>query len=310
MFIGIDIGGSLVKIAFREENRVRFWIKPTTLVEDPAGWFERLIRRLPQWVYRAFQSGKLRGVGIGVPGEVQDPGVVVQSPHLPRWRKIPLASILSRELGVPVLVENDAHMAALGVCGFSEKLGIPSRGNLFVFTLGSGVGGGWILSGKLYRQPLGGEMEIGHAPLGTGERICTCGRQGCVEAYTGGVSLLKRYAEEGGGSLNSVRELIERAREGDRLALKLLDEAGIALGRASAWVSNLLSTQTFFFCGGVSFARRFLYPSLKREYLRHTFPSWRRKTRFYFPPYRDRLGALGALFAAEMGENYRFTVAP
>lgn len=307
MFIGIDIGGSLVKVAFRDEEKVRIWIKPTTLVEDPSGWFERLLRTLPSWVYRAFQSGRLRGVGVGVPGEVQDPGVVVQSPHLPRWRKIPLASILSRELGVPVLVENDAHMAALGVCGFPEKLRIPACENLFVFTLGSGVGGGWIFSGKLYRQPLGGEMEIGHAPLGNGERVCPCGRQGCVEAYTGGVSLLKRYAEEGGATLTSVRELIERAEGKDPLALRLLQEAGIALGRASAWVSNLMATQSFVFCGGVSYARRFFYPSLKEEYLRHTFPSWRRKTRFYFPPYRDRLGALGALYAAEMGQAYRLS---
>lgn len=305
MYIGVDIGGSFVKVALRDEERLRIWMKPTSLVDDPQGWFSRLLTTLPGWVLRAFQSGRLKALGIGVPGEVQDPGVVLQSPHLPRWRKISVGPSLSRELGVPIFVENDAHMAALGAYGFAEKLKIPAISNLFVFTLGSGVGGGWILNGKLYRQPHGGEMEIGHSPLGPSQRRCPCGRYGCLEAYAGGVSLLRSYAGERGISLSSVRELIHQADKGDPVALRLFAEAGEALGRAAAWVTNLLLTQTFVFSGGVSFAKGFFYPSLKEAYLAHTFTVRRKKTRFFFPQNRDRLGALGALYAAEHGPHYR-----
>lgn len=310
MYIGIDIGGSFVKIALRDEGRLRMWMKPTALVDDPRGWFERLMGALPGWVRRAFESGRLKGVGIGVPGELQDPGIVIQCPHLPRWRRIPVGPALSRELKVPVYVENDAHMAALGVVGFQKELKIPSVENVFVFTLGSGVGGGWILKGKLYRHPLGGEMEVGHSPVPLGERLCTCGRKGCLEAYAGGASLLRAYREEQGFAPASVRELIALAKKGDPLARQLFSRAGVALGIAAAWITNLLLVQSFVFSGGVSFAQSFFSQELRGAYLRHTFSSQRRKTRFYFPRYRDRLGSLGALYAAEQEGAYRMEVIP
>jgi len=306
VYVGIDIGGSFVKVAWRGEKNSppSFFLRPTHLVEDPGRWYEEIQKIFPAPVLRTLESGKLKGLGIGVPGEVRDPGVVVQSPNLPLWKNIPVALRLQEILGIPIYVENDAHMCALGILFLHERLPFPME-NVVVITLGTGVGGGWIWNGRLYRQPFGGEMEVGHGIIVAGGRKCHCGRRGCVEAYVGTYSLLEQYKERTGKELKNLKELKKEAEKGDPVSREIFYEMGEALGIACAWCTNLLATTEFVIAGGGSFARKWFYSSLRESYRRYAFGTFRKKTRFHFPPFRDRLGALGALFAAETEGKYR-----
>lgn len=305
MYIGIDIGGSRVKVAWRTTpgSRPSWCIVDGTPLGEPQGWFERLLPQLPARARRAIDSARLQGVGVAVPGEVRDPGILMQSPNLPRWRKLPIGPDLSRTLGVPVHIENDANMAAVGLLSRPALTSGRLR-NVLVVTLGTGVGAGWILDGRLFRRPPGGEAEIGHCPVAPGGPYCACGRSGCLEAFAGGRALVARAAEAG-LSVTDSAALAAAAEQGNQVAARLFAEAGDALGRACAWVTNINATGKFVFVGGVAGARNLLLPSLRSAYREAAFASHARRTYFRFPAIRDVLGVLGALHAAETRGDYR-----
>lgn len=299
MWFGIDIGGTRVKIAWRTETAPRpcFATLSTSLVRDPDGWFDRLVAALPRGARAALESSRLRGIGVGVAGQVRASGMVVQSPNLPAWRRVPVAQTLARAVGVPVVVDNDANMAALGLV--ADPRGMQAGlDNVFVVTLGSGVGGAWLLGGRLYRQRDGGECEIGHAPVVPDGRRCACGRYGCVEAYAGGNSILAIYNARAQVPATDVAAIGERAHDGDAWARAVFAAAGAHLGRACAWIGNILGTRSFVFVGGVAHARPWLLGELRAAFRAHAFTAEVRKARFRFPPTRDTLGAVGALYAA------------
>lgn len=306
MHIGIDIGGSRVRVAWRpgDGSRTRTLITDSASLQDPRDWFANLLESLPVSARRVIDSGRLAGVGVGVPGEVRDPGIVIQSPNLPRWRKVAVGPDLERRLGVPVVVENDAHMAGVGLLAQPRLAGGRLR-NVILLTLGTGVGGAWLLDGRLFRRSPGGEMEIGHCVVDPGGPRCSCGRRGCLEAYAGSRGLLRAWSERTGGTLSEVRELLALATGGDSTARDLLAEAGAALGRACAWMTNITSSGKFVFVGGVANARPWLLPTLRAAYREAAFPTHSRRTRFRFPATRETLGALGALHASEHRTSYR-----
>lgn len=310
MVIGIDIGGSRVKLAWRSEpgRRASWCVVDAAVIRDPRDWLDRLVPTLPARARKALDSARLRGIGIAVPGEVRDPGVVVQSPNLPRWRKVPVGPDLSRRLGVPVHVENDANMAAVGLLARPSLTSGRLR-NVMVITLGTGVGGGWILDGKLFRRPPGGEAEIGHCPVDPEGPLCACGRRGCLEAYAGGRALVARAAERG-LVVADAAALVRAADAGDPTARRVLAGAGEALGRACAWVTNLNSTGKFVFVGGLAAARPHLLPALRSAHRAAAFASHARRAYFRFPAVRDLLGAFGALHAAETSGQYRMPPPP
>lgn len=309
MHIGIDIGGSRVKVAWRAApgSRPSWCIVDGGSLADPRDWFVRLLPQLPPRARRAVDSAKLRGVGVAVPGEVRDPGVLVQSPNLPRWRRVSIGPDLSRTLGIPVHVENDANMAAVGLLARPALTSGRLR-NVLVVTLGTGVGGGWILDGRLYRRAPGGEVEIGHCPVNPGGLPCACGRRGCLEAYAGGRALVAR-AWQAGLAVADAAALAAVAEAGNPVACRLFAEAGEALGRACAWFANLNATGKFVFVGGVARARHLLLPSLRQSFREAAFTSHARRAYFRFPAVRDILGVLGALHAAESQGNYRMLAA-
>jgi len=310
MHIGIDIGGTWIKVAWRHapDDRTATATVSSDVLRHSQGWFERMAGALPTNARKALDSGKLAGVGIGVAGEIHDPGVVFRSPNFPHWgNKVPIGPDLSTRLGVPVWVENDANMAAVALTRHARHAG-GELDNVCVVTLGTGIGSGWLLEGRLFRRPAGGEFELGHCPVVAGGERCSCGNQGCVEAYAGGWAMLAQYAKRTGVRLDSVETLVARVKAGDEDAELVFQIAGNALGQACAWVTNMVTTRRFVFVGGASNARALLLPSLKRAYRRQAFPTYARKATFRFPPKRSFWGVEGALVAAESNGQYRLRI--
>lgn len=228
--VGVDIGGTKVAVGVGEQGgaiRARRR-RPTDPTGSPAGDLARIAEDVRAALAEAgLTTADVAGVGVTAPGPL-DPerGVVLLPPNLPGWRDVKITAALQGALGVPVFLENDANAAALAEWHFGAGRGFR---HLVFLTMSTGVGGGLILDGRLYRGVLGSAGEIGHVPVEWEGEPCPCGQRGCLEAYTGGAAWARRLraqAPEDGrvAQLAGGREhvtpvhLVRAAREGDGYA--------------------------------------------------------------------------------------------
>lgn len=200
---------------------------------------------------RAFIAGgsdrPLLGVGVGVPGDVDDQSLGnVDSTQL-GWSHVPLGDVLRRELSLPVLVENNVNALAM-----AELLHGQARGhdNVLVVTIGTGIGAGIIADGAVLRGHGGGAGEIGHLPTQEDGPRCTCGADGCLESLIGEDALVSAARRRGIiGESAGMRTLLARANEGDAAAQELFSHAGHLLGRALAGIVNTIDPEIVILLG-------------------------------------------------------------
>jgi glucokinase len=206
----------------------------------------------------------LVGVSFGGPVDFAA-GSVRLSHHVPGWEGMPLVRRLREEFGVPVQVDNDANVAALGEYRFGAGQGCDS---LLYVTVSTGVGGGWVLDGQIWRGHEGMAGEIGHTVVDPTGPVCLCGKHGCVERMASGPYLAQdardRIAAEpasgaallalAGGDLAALdtRHVAAAAAQGDPLAVELLQSAGRALGRGLGNAANLVNPERIVLGGGVT----------------------------------------------------------
>ena len=261
-WIGIDLGGTKVYGVIAQGEKVKGDAKRKTPLEGgPAA----VVDTIAGVVADLGGTEGIKGVGVGAPGAVDhEAGVVRQAPNLAGWQEnnVPLGSLVSKALGgVPVFVENDANVGTLA----EHKRG-AGRGasNVMGVWVGTGVGGGLILDGRLRRGPTGYAGEIGHTVVAKEGRLCGCGRKGHLEAYAGRASLEREArARAADGPTNM---LVELAGEGrmtskiwaeslearDPVALDLIDGAVSALGVAIADAVTLLDLDLMIVGGGLA----------------------------------------------------------
>ncbi len=166
---------------------------------------------------RHLAPGPIVPLGIGVPNANQLTGIIEMAPNLPWKHDVPLARMMSDRLGVPATLGNDANAAALGEWRYGAGQGID---DLLVVTLGTGVGSGFIVNGRLVLGSAGNAGELGHTILIPGGRDCTCGRKGCLEAYVSIRGMIATYAELGGTEgATEVKTIAQRANGGDTAAI-------------------------------------------------------------------------------------------
>lgn len=190
---------------------------------------------------------RLLGVGVGVPGSVdrQGNGLVDSTPL--GWNQVPLGATLRRELGLPVIVENNVNALAM-----AERLyGVGRRHSSFlVVTIGTGVGAGFVVDGVVLRGTTGGAGEIGHIPVVENGPLCTCGNHGCLEAVIGEAALVRTARERGiVGERGGYGALRTAADEGDAGATALFGEAGHLLGRTLAGIVQMLDPEVVILLG-------------------------------------------------------------
>lgn len=252
--LGIDIGGTkAVVVLARGDGEI---VRETRLEDWASGDAGTDVERLAAEA-RALLGGAglvaadVRALGVSAPGPL-DPevGVVVDTPNLDGWRNFPLRERLARALGAPVSIENDANAAALAEWRYGAGRGAR---NLLFLTMSTGVGGGLILDGRLYRGSRFQAGEVGHIPVQPNGRLCGCGLRGCLEAYTSGANLSARMREDlAAGADTRIRALaggeparvsphhwVAAIRERDPYALALRDEF---LDRLSQGLATLVMT--------------------------------------------------------------------
>jgi glucokinase len=266
--IGVDLGGTnIVSTVVNYQGKIVSRLKVQTLAERGK---ESTIKRIVETIHEnivqsTIASGDIIGIGIGAPGPLDvKKGIINFAPNLPGWRDVPLRKILEDEFNMKVVLENDANAAAWGERCFGAGQGVN---NLVCFTLGTGIGGGIIINGKIYHGNNYGAAELGHMTVNKDGPRCNCGNYGCLEAYssaTGIKNRIKNRIKEGMKSkfldfdedklFESLRlkSIFEAARKGDRLTKDIVEEAISYLGIAIANIINILNPEMVVLVGGIT----------------------------------------------------------
>ncbi len=270
--IGIDVGGTEIKggLVTSDGHVVEKQSMPTEVaggVDHVIGRMEILVEGLRRSATSA--SLEVEAVSLGMPGTLsRRRGVVIAPPNLPGWRDIPIVARLSSSTGLRVVLDNDANNAALGeyLCGAGRGVR-----DMVMLTLGTGIGGGIIVDGKLWHGSGENAGELGHMIVDAEGRVCKCGQTGCLEAYASASSTAARASElvasgeasslkaivDGGGTIDC-RDVVEAAKAGDVVASRVWDATCRYLAVGCINIRHILEPERIVLAGGMSAAGEFL----------------------------------------------------
>jgi glucokinase len=276
--IGVDLGGTNLRIAAVNEQgelmeKVTLGTKTVLGRDHVLNEMGEAIRHTSDKYKRA---GELLGVGIGVPGIIDmQTGMMRESPNLPGWADYPVRNEIEKRLGAPVILENDANVAALG----EKWLGAGRHvGDMAMLTMGTGVGGGLVLNGKIWHGMSGMAGEFGHMTVDPDGQLCGCGNHGCLEQYASATAIMRMAREmiatgDAPGLAKaasadpefSAREIYNLAIQGDEHARRIFRRVGRALGIALATMVNGLNLEMYVIGGGVCSAWEAFSPTVFEE---------------------------------------------
>lgn len=273
---GVDIGGTTVKMGlFTVDGKVTDkWEIPTRKEENGKYILEDIAKSVKERMQRdTLTLEDIAGLGIGVPGPVKEDGTVLKCANL-GWGVFNVADTVRELTGIEnVKVGNDANVAALGEMW---QGGGKGYNNLVMVTLGTGVGGGVILGGKILTGSNGAGGEIGHIRVNYEEKdVCGCGKTGCLEQYasaTGVVRLAKKALEKKEKKTTlvaddlSAKAVFDAAKAGDELAMDIVEKFGFYLGMALAHISQVIDPEGFVIGGGVARAGQIIIDEVSKNY--------------------------------------------
>ncbi len=282
--VGIDVGGTNIVVGTVAQDGseiVGLESEPTLPEQGPDAVVERIVQLARRCIAQASDK-EIAGVGIGSPGPLDTKtGVVLLTPNL-GWHNMPLRDLVAGALGLPGSLDNDANCAVFG-----EWWRGAARGADYVvgLTVGTGIGGGIVLHGDIYRGASDIAGEIGHMTIDSTGRRCKCGNYGCLEAYASGPAIAARAVEgiEAGadstlprlvdGDLRRITAQVvyEAAHQGDDFALEVVRDTAKFLGAGVANIINIFNPNVVVICGGVTLAGDKLFIPLRSEVKRRAF---------------------------------------
>lgn len=286
--LGIDIGGTNLVVGCVAEDGsalLALQSEPTHAEAGERDVLDRLIALATDalvTMQREVPGAEIIGVGVGAPGPLDTKqGIVLLTPNL-GWVDLPLRQIVQERLGLPTALDNDANCAVLGEWWVGAARGTR---HAIGITIGTGIGGGIILDGKLYHGASDVAGEIGHTTIEIGGRRCKCGNYGCLEAYASGPNIAMRAVEEieagarsclpdyANNDLNAItaQTVYQAAYDGDALALEVVSDTARFLGIGIANLLNVFNPEVVVICGGVTLAGDHLFVPLRREVARRAF---------------------------------------
>jgi len=234
----------------------------------------------------------VRGIGVGVPGPVDfDSGVAVNPPIMPGWDGVSVSQTLSRSFdGVPVLVDNDVNIMALG----EHRMRWSNVSHLLYVKVGTGIGCGIISDGRVHRGERGAAGDIGHIRVpGHEDAVCRCGNVACVEAVAGGWALASRLSDAGYPA-TTARDVVELVRAGNPIAVRLTREAGELVGEVLAGAVNLFNPAVVVIGGDLSHAHEQLFAGIRAVVYGRSLPLATRHLELVPSELDDRAGVFGA----------------
>ncbi len=289
VIVGVDLGGTNIVVGTVTqdgENVAGVQRRATPAAQGPDMVVKHIVGAVRESIAQARSVwGKdidVIGIGIGSPGPIDTKnGIVVTSPNL-HWTNVPLRKLVSEIVDLPATLENDANCAVLG-----EWWRGAARGAQIVVgvTIGTGVGGGFVLNGKIFHGASDVAGEFGHMTIDSTGRRCACGNYGCLEAYASGRAIAKRAIEsieagatsslsqyvDGDLSRITAEEVYLAAKDGDHLAEEVVRDTARLLGAGIANLVNICNPEVVVVCGGVTSAGEKLFRPLREEVARRAF---------------------------------------
>lgn len=301
--VGVDLGGTTVKIGiFTEDAKVVSKWEIKTRKEENGSFIlpdiaESVLANLAE---NGIDKADVKGLGIGVPGAVQPDGSVHSCVNL-GWGLVHVKNEMEQLTGFPVYPGNDANIAALGEAWQGGGKGCS---NTVMVTLGTGVGGGIIINNKIVVGTSGFGGEIGHMKMKMDEtETCGCGKKGCLEQYASATGIARKAREVlaetkeetvlAGKEDVSAKDVFDAAKEGDKIALQIVEEVSAVLALGLSYISCVCDPEAFIIGGGVSKAGTILTDAVQRHYVDNVFGELK-KTKFVLATLGNDAGIYGA----------------
>ena len=292
--IGIDLGGTNLKSALldfkykilrKEVFNTQDFIKKERLIQAIVDSIHRILK------YKNLNKRQVLGIGLGLPGPIDvKRGLVHFFPNIAGWKEVNLKNILEKRLGLPVSLDNDANLMSLAEFRMGAAKGLR---NVVCLTLGTGVGGGIIIEGRLYRGSTYSAGEIGHLPINEEGPQCNCRGIACLETYIGNNRIIAQ-AKKIFPQKISLEKLSQLAKQKDGKALKIWSDVGGHLGVALVGVVNLLNPDAIVIGGGVANAGKVLFDRVKEIISRQAMPVQARQVKVFKAKLGNDAGLIGA----------------
>jgi glucokinase len=313
LILAADLGGTHLRAAVvGRDGTIHYRLKqPTPQAEKPDWIVHALVEAAHEGERQTAGRGQISAVSIAVPGTVNfEDGVVVKAPNVPCLDGFRLAAALESELEWPAILENDANAAAIGEMWQGAGRGYS---HIVCVTLGTGVGGGIILDGKLWRGVDGSAAEIGHLGVDPfGGVPCACGSRGCLEVYASATAIVRMTREARPRYPDSIlhtsedltsETVYQAGLQGDELALEVFRRMGVYLGIGIASLVNLLNPEIIVIGGGLSNGWELFEQHMRQQVIERAFPIPACSVKITRAECGDDAGFLGAARLAFLGQR-------
>ena len=304
--IGIDLGGTKILTALADaKGKI---LAEAHLFTGADKGQKEVIGRVKKTVFMVLEKAgaslkQVKCIGVGAPGPViSSKGLIVAPPNLPGWKSVPLGKILKQAFKVPVILENDANAAALAEFYFGAARGTK---NCVYLTVSTGIGGGIIIEGKLYRGANFTAAEIGHIPINENGPLCSCGGKGCLERYVGNKHILQTAKKRLKNKNVTLEDLTQLAKDGNRIAIEIWQSIGKHIGIALAGVVNVLNPSKIVIGGGVSGAGRILFSAITNTIKERAMPQQAKQVKVLRASLGSNAGIIGASILVRRKLNYK-----
>lgn len=286
MIIGIDLGGTKISgVLATPSGKVLMDVNiPTEAKKGKKVVFKNIKKAIDMLIMS--KKVKIKAIGIGAPGPIlYEKGIVVEAPNLPGWKKVHLKEIFEKEYKVPVFVDNDANCAALAEAWF----GAGKFATHFLYmTVSTGIGGGIIINKKLYRGATGSAGEFGHMTIHIDGPKCGCGHYGHLEAHASGTAMKKKMGME-------AVSVELAARQGDKKALKAIEETAHYLAIGIANLVNIFNPEMVVIGGGLSNMKELLFKPIRRDFKKYALTLPAKSVKIVKAKLGNQAGVLGAV---------------
>ncbi|MGO4349332.1 ROK family glucokinase [Paenibacillus sp. MCAF9] len=305
IYVGVDVGGTAIKVGIcnSDGQLLQTYEGPTEASKGTDTILQNIAKYAQQIVVESdYDWEQVDGVGVGIAGFLDIPnGIVKFAPNL-KIENVNLKAYLEQELNKTVKVNNDANVAALGEAWGGAGKGIA---HCVCYTLGTGVGGGIIIDGKIVEGSMGMAGELGHMAIVPDLEaiVCGCGKIGCLETVssaTGIIRMAKDAVERGDRTSLSLvedimaKDVLDAAKAGDEVATRIVNRAAYYLGKSMAMIAIVLNPQYFIIGGGVSKAGEFLFEQIREVFDKYTQDQAKENVQIVAATLGNNAGVVGA----------------
>lgn len=322
--IGCDIGGSFVKVGTLNRSgdilsRQTISLPNIRSAKGLAEWISNILLKI--YAENSQKGMELLGAGIGIPGPIRYPeGVLCDPPNLPFKGEIPFGNLVKKRLPFPVFFDNDAAVQTLGEA--RKGLGIGLKNFLYI-ALGTGIGGGIVIDGKIYRGTDGTAGEIGHITVDYRGRRCLCGSRGCLETYASINGIASSLIEFGHPLPKDIKDSIKthkwdrlpgilkkRMDSGETQWQQIWDIFADALGVGIGSLINLYNPQKVIISGGLSYYSQLYLPRTIKQSSKYCFKQPARSCKIVVSKIKEKAGIIGAAYLAFDSLEYQDSLSP